>query len=65
VLVDLTVEEVEAWAAEHGWEPGWGVTHAQVAAEAARGGRGRPWPPGRNEPCWCGSGAKHKRCCGA
>lgn len=20
-------------------------------------------PPGRNEPCWCGSGRKHKRCC--
>jgi tetratricopeptide (TPR) repeat protein len=65
VLVDLTVDEVEAWATEHGWDPGWGLTHAQVAAEAARGGRGRPWPPGRNEPCWCGSGRKHKRCCGA
>jgi tetratricopeptide (TPR) repeat protein len=22
------------------------------------------WPPGRNEPCWCGSGDKYKRCCG-
>jgi tetratricopeptide (TPR) repeat protein len=21
------------------------------------------WPPGRNDPCWCGSGAKYKRCC--
>ncbi|WP_433802518.1 SEC-C domain-containing protein [Actinomycetospora sp. CA-084318] len=21
------------------------------------------WPPGRNEPCWCGSGAKYKKCC--
>ena len=21
------------------------------------------WPPGRNAPCWCGSGAKYKRCC--
>ena len=24
-----------------------------------------PWPPGRNEPCWCGSGRKYKKCCGA
>jgi hypothetical protein len=22
------------------------------------------WPPGRNQPCWCGSGTKYKRCCG-
>lgn len=21
------------------------------------------WPPGRNEPCWCGSGRKYKKCC--
>jgi tetratricopeptide (TPR) repeat protein len=23
------------------------------------------WPPGRNERCWCGSGRKYKKCCGA
>jgi tetratricopeptide (TPR) repeat protein len=22
------------------------------------------WPPGRNAPCWCGSGTKYKKCCG-
>ena len=22
------------------------------------------WPPGRNQVCWCGSGAKYKKCCG-
>ncbi|MDF2978705.1 MAG: hypothetical protein K0S40_3433 [Actinomycetospora sp.] len=21
------------------------------------------WPPGRNDPCWCGSGVKYKKCC--
>lgn len=21
------------------------------------------WPPARNGPCWCGSGAKYKKCC--
>ena len=21
------------------------------------------WPPGRNEPCWCGSQVKYKKCC--
>jgi uncharacterized protein YecA (UPF0149 family) len=23
------------------------------------------WPPGRNQPCWCGSGRKYKKCCTA
>ena len=22
-----------------------------------------PWPPGRNDPCWCGSRTKYKKCC--
>ncbi len=30
-----------------------------------RCGRSEPWPPGRNAPCWCGSGHKYKKCCGA
>ena len=25
--------------------------------------RRRPWPPQRNEGCWCGSGLKYKKCC--
>jgi hypothetical protein len=24
-----------------------------------------PWPPERNAACWCGSGRKYKKCCGA
>ena len=23
------------------------------------------WPPERNQVCWCGSGRKYKKCCGA
>jgi hypothetical protein len=23
----------------------------------------RLWPPQRNQPCWCGSGQKYKKCC--
>ena len=30
-----------------------------------REGRYLQWPPARNQPCWCGSGAKYKKCCGA
>jgi hypothetical protein len=25
---------------------------------------GVPWPPERNQPCWCGSENKYKKCCG-
>lgn len=28
-------------------------------------GHYRQWPPPRNQPCWCGSGTKYKKCCGA
>lgn len=65
-LVALTVDEIERWAGEHGWSPAWPVTHDQVAAEVEHDdpARGRSWPPGRNDPCWCGSETKYKRCCG-
>ena len=33
----------------------------QLAAEAPP----LTWPPARNDACWCGSGRKYKRCCGA
>lgn len=23
------------------------------------------WPPERNQPCWCDSGRKYKKCCGS
>lgn len=66
VLVAISVEEAEAFAANEGWQAMWPVTHDQVAAATVRddAARGTPWPPGRNDPCWCGSGAKYKRCCG-
>ncbi|MFG1795442.1 SEC-C metal-binding domain-containing protein [Nocardia sp. NPDC049149] len=39
-------------------------TRAAYAAELSSAGSDRPWPPGRNESCWCGSGRKYKKCCG-
>ncbi len=56
------------------------VNHVEDARFEREGGRGGPWrfvtastPPtrraaakvGRNDPCPCGSGKKHKKCCGA
>jgi uncharacterized protein YecA (UPF0149 family) len=64
-LVPLSVEEVEARAATDELDAGSAEVRGRVAAEATRQGRAVPWPPARNEPCWCGSGAKYKRCCAA
>jgi SEC-C motif len=33
------------------------------ASTAPEPGPRLPWPPGRNDPCWCGSRAKYKKCC--
>ena len=46
-------------------EPDPAQLRAQYAADVARNpSRTITWPPGRNEPCWCGSGRKYKKCCG-
>ncbi|MET9315984.1 SEC-C metal-binding domain-containing protein [Kribbella sp. NPDC003505] len=36
-----------------------GLQHENLSA-----GRRVEWPPPRNQPCWCGSGIKYKKCCG-
>jgi preprotein translocase subunit SecA len=45
---------------------------ATATATTTSGGNGEPSRPvqrgpklGRNDPCWCGSGKKYKRCHGA
>ena len=38
-------------------------TRAGYARQLAAGSGQINWPPERNEPCWCGSGSKYKKCC--
>lgn len=57
----LSVDElIEA----EGDRAGTGEGRSRLAAEVARTGRALVWPPGRNQPCWYGSGRKYKKCCG-
>jgi hypothetical protein len=63
-LAPIDVEELVAWAAAEGLDPDSGEARSQFAGELARTGRALAWPPQRNEPCWCGSRLKYKRCCG-
>ena len=55
-----------AWCAEHGQQPDAEARAEYAAHLAAKGGPDvTAWPPGRNQPCWCGSGRKYKKCCAA
>jgi hypothetical protein len=49
----------------HAAAVGGDAADAQVREGYAEDLPARPWPPGRNEPCWCGSGVKYKKCCPA
>ena len=60
----VTVDGLVAFCAGRHEAPGTGEGNAAYAAEISRSSRAIPWPPGRNAPCWCGSGRKYKTCCG-
>ena len=66
-IAPIRVAPFIAWCAEEGHEPDSPPSRAQYAAYLAQKGDPSviPWPPGRNQPCWCGSGRKYKKCCAA
>jgi tetratricopeptide (TPR) repeat protein len=45
-------------------DPGSREARDSYARQLVSRGKGTAWPPGRNEPCWCGSERKYKKCCG-
>lgn len=66
-VVPVRSAEFIPWVADNAPdEPDPSHLRAQYAADVAREpSRTVAWPPRRNEPCWCGSGRKYKKCCGA
>ncbi len=66
-IAPLRTSEINQWAADN--EPDEedpAQLRARYAADVGRDpSRSIAWPPARNEPCWCGSGRKYKKCCGA
>lgn len=60
-----SVEEYVAFAEHERNDPAEAATRAGFAAHLGYLGRTVAWPPGRNDRCWCGSGSKYKKCCGA
>ncbi|MFC9913315.1 SEC-C domain-containing protein [Streptomyces sp. NPDC059862] len=66
-LVTGTVHDYEAYAREQGRDPGEAATRRDFGEWLLRhrADRVSAWPPARNGPCWCNSGSKYKKCCGA
>jgi tetratricopeptide (TPR) repeat protein len=64
VVAQLTVAQVRALAEANELDEGAAEVRARAAYDVAQEGGAIAWPPGRNEPCWCGSGKKYKKCCG-
>lgn len=62
-IAPLNVGALLEFASEQGLDPNTGAARSQFAAVLGSRGETVPWPPGRNDPCWCGSGRKYKRCC--
>jgi len=62
-LTPITIDDYLAWCAEHDRDPEQSDTRASYATELIAHDVAHPWPPERNEPCWCGSEHKYKKCC--
>lgn len=64
MLVHARVHALDDLAARTGGSVEDSATRRGYLAEQAGLGQVLMWPPGRNAPCWCGSTAKYKKCCG-
>jgi tetratricopeptide (TPR) repeat protein len=59
------VQAYLVFAQQHRLDPNESGTRRRYASYVASSGAYEPWPPGRNERCWCRSGIKYKKCCGS
>jgi hypothetical protein len=64
-VAPIRIDEYVAWCDERDDNPADEGSRAAYAADLERLGCTVPWPPKRNQQCWCGSGAKYKSCCGS
>lgn len=63
-LVEARVPAMQAYAERVGGSVADSDVRSGYLDDQARHGKVVAWPPGRNAPCWCGSSAKYKKCCG-
>ena len=63
-LAPIRLGDYLPWCEEESLNPAKAETRARYAGVLARRGQLIPWPLGRNESCWCGSGQMYQWCCG-
>jgi hypothetical protein len=63
VLVRGSVEGLASFADDRDADPTDRAVIDSYAESLAPGPLALTWPPGRNDPCWCGSPQKYKKCC--
>ena len=64
-LISGSVDGFTGYLERTGDDPAEESVRLAYAGQARDSGRTMTWPPGRNQPCWCGSARKYKKCCGA
>jgi hypothetical protein len=66
-IVSGNLADYEAYAGRERRDPGDQSTRQDYGEWCikAHPGRVQLWPPARNGVCWCDSGLKYKKCCGA
>jgi hypothetical protein len=62
-VAPIRLDDYLPWCEDAGRDPELPATRALYAAELTRRDQATPWPPPRNDRCWCGSGRKYKHCC--
>lgn len=63
-LISGSVDEFADYLESTGDDPAEEAVRLVYARQARDSGQTMSWPPGRNQPCWCGSARKYKKCCG-
>jgi tetratricopeptide (TPR) repeat protein len=64
-IVPIRIEAFQRWCRRTDRDPATSEARAGYAADQARTQAHDLiiWPPERNQPCWCHSGRKYKKCC--
>lgn len=62
-LIAGHTDELAAYANQQNTDPTDPHTRQSYAQHLTEHPNETPWPPARNQTCWCGSGTKYKRCC--
>jgi len=62
-LTPIALDDYLSWCAEHDRRAEHPDSRAGYATELVERDITTPWPPQRNQPCWCGSQRKYKKCC--